>query len=220
MEPQNAEEDADFERSPESMQVRRAVEGDPEAITWCIEKFTPWLSALAHRRMPEALRRKYSPEDLVQDTWLNVYPKLGNIEERGGRKTPVLMKFLMTTQMNLQNALYRKLIVGKPTQSSEGTESRPDLLNELPDVITGPVSRIVREDALEHTRQEIHTALQGLEDYDRELVLLRMQGLSYKEIAEVHGGNPNQLGVRFHRAVKKLRETLPGDLLDDYLNEK
>ncbi|MCA8971697.1 MAG: sigma-70 family RNA polymerase sigma factor [Planctomycetes bacterium] len=204
------------DRTPESAQVRRAVDGDSEALNWCIEKFSPWLLALAQRRMPPALQKKYPPTDLVQDTWLTVLPKLASIEERGGRKTPVLMKFLMTTQLNLQNTLFRKHIQGKPIQVGEATGSRSSLLGNLPASITGPVTKIVRQDGLEHARAAIQDALDVLSDEDRELVLQRMQGLSYKEIAELAGGNPNQLGVRFHRAIHKLRENLDDELLDDF----
>lgn len=59
---------------------------------------------------------------------------------------------------------------------------------------------------------EIHTALAGLRDLDREVVLLwAWEGLAPREIALVTGMSANAVSIRLHKAKKRLAAALGKD---------
>lgn len=74
---------------PTSIHVRRAHAGERESLAWLITRFSSLLRLQASYRLRGTLRRIYDPDDLVDDVWVAVLPRLGDLEERGGRMTPV-----------------------------------------------------------------------------------------------------------------------------------
>jgi RNA polymerase sigma-70 factor (ECF subfamily) len=58
--------------------------------------------------------------------------------------------------------------------------------------------------------EQLYTALQALQPSERALVLLMLDGLAYREIAEVTGLTENHVGVALTRARKHLTALLKG----------
>ena len=58
--------------------------------------------------------------------------------------------------------------------------------------------------------ERLYAAIHALPDSDRALVLLSLDGLAYREIAEITGLNENQVGVALTRARKRLARLLKG----------
>ncbi len=56
----------------------------------------------------------------------------------------------------------------------------------------------------------LYAAIHAMADFDRALVLLLLDGLAYREIAEVTGLTENHVGVALTRARKRLTELLKG----------
>jgi RNA polymerase sigma-70 factor (ECF subfamily) len=54
----------------------------------------------------------------------------------------------------------------------------------------------------------LYTAIRSLEPLDRSLVLLQLDGVSYAQIAEIHGITESNVGVRLNRIKHKLTATL------------
>lgn len=73
-----------------------------------------------------------------------------------------------------------------------------------------PDERAERGDLLAH----LYRALQHLADADRSLLLLQLDGLSYRDIAEVLGVTENHVGVALNRARKRLAAQMKG-ILDE-----
>jgi len=64
--------------------------------------------------------------------------------------------------------------------------------------------------------EELMNYLERLSDNQKEVILLKFQqGLSYKEISEVTGLGSGNIGFLIHTGLKRLRELLPGDLLEN-----
>ncbi len=55
---------------------------------------------------------------------------------------------------------------------------------------------------------EIYEAIRRLPPADRSLILLQLDGVTYSEIAEIHGLSENNVGVRLTRIRCKLTELL------------
>lgn len=69
------------------------------------------------------------------------------------------------------------------------------------------------ESGVSSVGQEIFTAIQKLKHEYQELILLRyIEGMSIGEIADVTGKGQVSIRVTLHRAMKKLRELLDGNL--------
>ena len=77
-------------------------------------------------------------------------------------------------------------------------------LNELPD--HAEIADEPQTAAKEKESQLTHltNAINRLEEHDRIIISLMLEGLSYKEIAEITGGNTNNTGVRITRIKTKL----------------
>ncbi len=196
--------------------VRRAREGDAPSLEWVVNRFAPLLLANARYRLGKTLSQIYDPEDIVNDVWAVALPKLADLPARNNRYTPVVMKYLSTTLVYRINNLVEKHIKGKPKNfggASAGDTEAGSPLDRISARETGIFTVTMRRD----TRDEILSALNGLEERDRELILLRgVEGQSYKEIAVLLGGDPKQLAVTYQRAIHKLRELLPGSIFQDF----
>ncbi len=74
----------------------------------------------------------------------------------------------------------------------------------------GPAAVAERGDLLEH----LYGGLRALSDTDRSLLLLQLDGLSYRDIADVLGVTENHVGVALNRARQRLAARLKG-ILDE-----
>ena len=67
-------------------------------------------------------------------------------------------------------------------------------------------SQTFSDEALNH----LYDAIKRLSEVDRGVILLYLEEKSYKEIAEITGTNPNNIGVRIKRIKEKLKKILDG----------
>ncbi len=58
--------------------------------------------------------------------------------------------------------------------------------------------------------EQLYTAIHAMPEFDRALVLLSLDGVSYREIAEVTGLTENHVGVALTRARGRLAELMKG----------
>ena len=56
--------------------------------------------------------------------------------------------------------------------------------------------------------EKLYAAIRRLPDLERSLILLSLDGLSYREMADVHGIGESLVGVRLHRARQRLSDFL------------
>jgi RNA polymerase sigma-70 factor (ECF subfamily) len=181
--------------------IASAKRGDTLAFNELVSHHQDMVYNLAYRILgdPEAAA------DASQDTFLSAYEAVGKF--KGGSFKAWLLRIAT-------NACYDQLRLKKrrPTSSLEAiyTETDPS-----PHFING------RETPEEHTlRQELGQTIQGgidalPPDQRAILVLSDVQGLSYKEIAQVTGVSLGTVKSRLSRARASLRDCLlaQGELL-------
>jgi RNA polymerase sigma factor (sigma-70 family) len=63
----------------------------------------------------------------------------------------------------------------------------------------------------EETRAQVRRVIDQLEDRDRQLLLLRAEGYSYRDMASVLGLNENSIGTLLARAKRAFREAYQED---------
>ena len=192
-----------------TLQVRRAVAGDAESIAWVIERFGPALIEQARFRMPRLLASAYSIEDVVQDVWIRVLPRLGTLESRGKGMTQGLLRYFSTALVNRINELARRHARGERLERTKTVDSN---LSRLVADTTGVHSRVLRGESADI----LHRTLEALEPLDREVLILRgIEQHTNEEAAQLIGESPNTVSHRFARALERLRERLPNSFVDD-----
>jgi RNA polymerase sigma factor (sigma-70 family) len=79
------------------------------------------------------------------------------------------------------------------------------------------VPSVARDEPSEPSDLEVKVRglLESLKDDDRELVtLIAWDGLTHAEVAVILGCSVNAIGIRWHRALKRLRRDLGAELMD------
>lgn len=195
-----------------TMHVRRAVAGDTESVGWLVERFAPLLLAQARLRLPQEFRRFVEPEDLVQDAWAVALPRLGELPERDGRLTPVVLRFLGTTILyRVSNLMQRRLerTLRAPDDASAEGGAR---LSQLPASESLALARAMTGESC----RLVLAALDELDETDRRIVVMRgIEEAPVAEVAAILQMKPNTVTVRYRRLLAKLRDALPRSIFDD-----
>jgi RNA polymerase sigma-70 factor (ECF subfamily) len=124
-------------------------------------------------------------EDLCQEIMTNVWNSLPSFRAESAIHTWVY-RIAVNTAL-----VYRKKI------------RRGEQLPDLADARAGAHQNMEQEESLDALRR----AIAGLADQDRLIVTLLLEGLSYKEIAEITGLTVNYVGVKISR-IKLVLEQL------------
>ncbi len=209
-----ADSDPDTGDDMTTMHVRRAVGGDLTSLGWVVSRLAPLLMAQASWRLGPSLRRYYDPEDLVSDAWAVTLPRLSTLPMRDGRISPVLLRFLSTALVNRVNNLAKKhLRRGRGNADPPSTDdSEGDILAAIPADASGVVTAAVKREV----RSQVITCIDELDPVDREILMLRgIEQRTPQTVAQLLGLTTDAVGMRFHRALKRLRERLPGSVFDD-----
>jgi RNA polymerase sigma-70 factor (ECF subfamily) len=195
--------------------VRGAVQGDEASLTWLIERFSPWLRLQAEYRLGRTMVARVSPDDVVQEAWLAVLPKLGDLVAREGRLTPVLLSYLSKTICGRAiNLLRSHLTQAAREQTPTGRTNSGSLGEDQILALTRTSSARARASEL---ARSLTRALHELAEGEREVLVLRLvEGLSNAEAAEELGDLPNTVAQRYHRALFALRQRLPPALVEEF----
>lgn len=82
-----------------------------------------------------------------------------------------------------------------------------DLNPSVADDSSDPMKHVFQSERIKHLLDAMHQ----LPLVQRELLALSLEGLSYKELAEVTGMSESNVGVRLNRAKKSLRSIMESD---------
>ena len=130
-------------------------------------------------------------QDLAQDILLQLWRSAPRFEGRAGEATWVY-RVALNTALGWHRKESRRLARQRPLVDVEGPDRGQD-----------PAQR----EAVER----LYTAIRRLPEPDVALVLLYLDDLSYRQIAEVLGMSESYVGVRLTRARKALAELLRED---------
>ena len=162
--------------------------GDERAATEIVERHAPALA-----RFAASLGARNEIEELVQDTLVRAFGSLD-----GFRGESTLRTWLFT--------IMRRLVLDQRRARARRPISVPvdedDAITEF-DALDGMVAT--------EMERKVREAVGGLTPTQREVFTLRvMEGLSYKEIAEVAGTTEGAARVHYHNAMRAVKEFLDG----------
>jgi RNA polymerase sigma-70 factor (ECF subfamily) len=168
--------------SPDESLVKRARGGDRAAFGVLYERYARMVHGILLGRVPNA-----SVEDLVQDVFLRVLPRLSTLRD-GSRFGP----WLAAITRNLATDFYRR---SKPATSIEDHATEVDHLESLR-------APFVPEDGL-----ALLDAVRELPETYRETLILRfVEGMTGPEIASHLGLTHGSVRVNLHRGMQLLRQ--------------
>jgi len=183
--------------------VKRAQAGDHDAFRILVERYQGRAYGLALR----ILRNEEQAKDAVQDSFLKVYRSLDRFEGRAGFYT-----WLYRIVMN--QCLDHKRRDKSDREVEWNDESAVGVL-DASELAASPAGRDADREAPDvaiersEIRQAVARAINALpEDARRTIQLREIDGLSYKEIAEVMGIPKGTVMSRLHYARQRLRELL------------
>ena len=196
--------------------LRRAAEGDQEALRALFERYRDRLKRMVHLRLSRRLAGRIDDSDVVQEAYLDVSKRLD--EYLQGPPTSFFLWLRNVTALKLAEVHRRHLgtqlrHAGREVTLHRGGLPMADsvsLAAQLLGKLTAPSQAAIRAE----TRLLVQEALNGMEPIDREVLALKhFEQLSTAEIAEVLGLSKAGAGSRYLRAIKRLRtivEQIPG----------
>jgi RNA polymerase sigma-70 factor (ECF subfamily) len=129
-------------------------------------------------------------EDLIQDIMLQLWISVPNFKKQAQESTWVYrVAFNTAVVWDRKRKKYKKLksvtLIEKQTPAPENSQNR-ELIEQL------------------------YTAIRQLPKLDASLILMSLDGLSYKQMADVSGMTESNVGVKLNRAKKHLAQKMKG----------
>lgn len=181
---------ADLEQQPDHVLIERCQAGDESAFEVIYHRYRLPLFAYIHKLLPG---NNPLVDDIFQMTWLKTVSNWHRYQEQQR-----LLAWICRIAHNLVMDHYRR------QGRAEMVEMTDNLASVYPEAAT-MIDETAREEALEN-------AIAQLSEEQQEVIKLRRQGVSFKEIAQAQNINLNTALGRMHYAVQKIRQ-----LLADYL---
>jgi RNA polymerase sigma-70 factor (ECF subfamily) len=167
----------------------KSARTDPEAFATLYLRYIDVIHAHCFWR----LGNRHAAEDATSQVFTQALAGLAQFDERRGS----FRSWLFTIAHHVVVDQYRK-------STSSGTL---DSAAELPDTDLSPEEHAI---AIEQERS-LHAALDELPARERQVVELRLAGLTGNEIGKVLGCRSGAVGIAQFRAVRKLRVLLSAD---------
>lgn len=174
--------------------IERARAGDAEAVDRLFARHLKPLQRWASGRLPKWACDLADADDLVQDTLLRTFTRIGEFEPR---RSGALQAYLRQAVVNrLRDELRRK---GRQPEST-------DLDDVTLDAAKSPLEEAIGREAVERYEQ----ALERLKAEEREAIIARIEmGYSYEELAQVLGKpTPDAARKTAQRALVRLAEEM------------
>jgi RNA polymerase sigma-70 factor (ECF subfamily) len=180
--------------------LERIRQGDREALGALLRDYEPALRRFARTHLGPTLRPYADSVDLVQSAhksmmialWSNRY------EFSSPEKLLALAKTIL--QRKVAHLAARMGRQQRPQADSSDASSPAGPLPSLPSPEAGPAEAAAFQDALEHVCRQLN-------EKERSILLLLLQGHSRKEIATELGENPHAFRVYWGRVMARLRES-------------
>ena len=193
--------------------VRAAAEGGDDAANALINRHRDALRKLIHFRLDRKIKGRVDASDVVQDVMLEASRRLKDY--LADPKMPFhlwlrqLAKDRMIDLHRRHHAQRRSVDKEQPLAAPRfGDRSSLDLAAQLQDAELTPAAATIRKEL----EQRFLDALDQLPDNDREIVVMRhVEHLGNSEIAEILGLSPAAAGMRYWRALQKLKAILTQD---------
>ena len=176
--------------------IARAKDGQTDAVNEVFERVGPRLHALVRLRLGPQLRGHIESVDIVQQTLLKAFQNLQGFE---GQAETSLMAWLGAIAKNeiVDQARY----LGRDRRDATKNVAVDDVGELVASQVRSEVSRL----HLDAQTKRLETALEGLSEAHREVILLRRyEEFSFTEIGERMNKSPDACRMLYARAMAAL----------------
>ena len=194
--------------------LKGVTDGDSQAVNRLMDRHREAVRRMIQMRLDQAVARRVDASDVVQDVLMEASQRLKDY-----LANPVMPFHLWLRQLakdriidmhRRHRAAQRRSVDREQNMSGLGNDeqSAADLAALLKDAELTPAAATLRREM----EQRFLVALDQLEENDREIVVMRhFEHLGNSEVAEALGLSPPAAGMRYLRAIRRLRELLGSD---------
>lgn len=199
-------------QSEETVQLLQGAEGgDTGAVNRLMNRHREALRRLVHLRMDRALQRRVDASDVVQDVMFEASRRLDDYLSEPRMPFHLWLRQLAKDRIvdmhrRHRAAQRRSVDRERPLDRPQfGDQSSLDLAAQLRDPELTPAAQNIRREL----QQRFLEAIEHLSEDDRDIILMRhFEELGNSEVAEALGLSPAAAGMRYLRALRRLRGVL------------
>jgi RNA polymerase sigma-70 factor (ECF subfamily) len=189
----------------------QAGSGDVEAVNRLLERHREALRRMVGLRLDRVLQRRVDASDIVQDVLVEANRRLAGYIESPKMPFHLWLRHiakdrLIDAHRRHREAARRSLDREQPLQVGEySNQSALDLAVQLRDRQLTPAAAATRQEL----EQRFREAIEQLDETDQEVILMRhFEQLGNQEVAQALGLSEAAAGMRYLRALRKLRVLL------------
>ncbi len=191
--------------------LNEAADGDQSAVNRLMNRHREAVLRLVRMRLDQAVARRVDASDVVQDVLLEASQRLTDYLQN-----PVMPFHLWLRQlardrmidMHRRHRGARRRSVDREQHfggMGDDEQSATDFANLLRDAELTPAAAAVRKEM----QDRFLVAVDQMDESDREIIMMRhFEHLGNGEVAAALGLSPPAAGMRYLRAVRRLRELL------------
>lgn len=184
--------------------IRRARDGDREALGELLEQHRPYLRLLTDRKFDRGLGQRLDGSDIVQQTFLSAYRRFPKF---AGEAHPEFLAWLQIVHdNNLRDAVRRHV------QAEKRAVGREQRLSNVPEAILAEELRPTQRVMLTEDSVRLAQALEQLPDDQKAAVRLRyFEGWTLTELSSHLNRSEDAVASLIKRGIRKLRQVLPAE---------
>jgi RNA polymerase sigma factor (sigma-70 family) len=170
--------------------LKRVQLGDSSALDTLIARYRPRLVRWASGRLPAHARDLAETQDLVQESLVRAFRKIGGIEIRGEGSLQAYLRQVLLNAIRMELRRVRRHPAGA------------ELPDELNDKAPSPLEKAIGSETLDRYER----ALETLRAEDREIVIAHAEfGFSHQELAAAFGKpSANAARMALQRALMRV----------------
>jgi RNA polymerase sigma-70 factor (ECF subfamily) len=211
--PGSDDQSASGEQGATLVLLERVRRGDGEAVNGLLERHRAAIRRMIDHRMDRAVQRRVDASDIVQDVLVEANRRLGDYLANPTMPFGLWLRHmardrLIDAHRRHRVASSRSVDKEVPLVTSEdGGRSEADLAANLADRELTPAAAATWHEL----ERRFAAAVEQLDEADRQIVLLKhFEHLSTAEAADVLGLSKPAAGMRYLRAMRRLRGLLEG----------
>ena len=188
--------------------------GDPAAVNRLLDRHREAVRRMVQMRLDQAVARRVDASDVVQDVLLEASQRLSDYIRSPSMPFHLWLRQLAKDRIidmhRRHRAAQRRSVDREQNISSFASDdqSAADLTALLRDAELTPAASALRKEM----EERFVLSLDQLDESDREIVIMRhFEHLGNGEVAEALGLSAPAAGMRYLRAIRRLRELLGSD---------
>ncbi len=194
--------------------LKEVGEGDQSAVNRLLDRHREAVRRMVQMRLDHAVARRVDASDVVQDVMLEASQRLTDYIRNPSMPFHLWLRQLAKDRMidmhRRHRGAQRRSVDREQNMSSFNTDdqSAADLTSLLRDTELTPAASALRKEM----EERFVLALDKLEEGEREIIIMRhFEHLGNGEVAEALGLSAPAAGMRYLRAIRRLRELLGTD---------